>query len=507
MTSLAKAWEAVAAAAARLKGTTLAALFADDPGRFGRFSARAGELLLDFSKEKLDADALEALLALARAAGVEAQRDAMAAGAPVNNTESRAALHMALRGGADAKGAEAKAGRDRFLAYAEKVRASETAHVIALGIGGSSLGPELVTKALAPWHSGPVVHYVSNVDGTHLADALKCCDPARTLVIAASKTFTTEETLTNARSARAWLEAAIGDQAGARMAAVTANRAAAAEFGIAEQSTFAMWDWVGGRYSVWSAVGLPTAIAIGAEAFRAFLDGAGEMDRHFRTAPLAENLPVLLGLIGIWRRNAMDWPSYALIPYDARLGRLSAWLQQLEMESNGKRVDRDGKPLTRATAPVVWGEPGSDAQHSFFQLLHQGTDVVPVDFLIGSQAVDGLPGHHDRLVANALAQSAALAFGTPEGTEPHRICPGDRPSTTLAYRRLDPATLGALLALYEHKVFVQAAIWGINAFDQFGVELGKSLARNVLGRMSDGGSKGLDSSSAGLFAFLQGGQA
>ncbi|MDH3666457.1 MAG: glucose-6-phosphate isomerase [Paracoccaceae bacterium] len=492
------AWAALKAEAARLDATTLSTLFEADPDRFDRFSAEGAGLMMDFSKEKIDRAALEALIALARAARVEARRDAMCAGEAINTTEGRAVLHMALRGGAGSEAAAetetAAAERDRFLSYAEEVRRSGVADVIAIGIGGSSLGPEMATKALAPWHDGPRVHFVSNVDGAHLGDVLKRCDPARTLVIATSKTFTTEETMANARAARDWL----GASAGGRMAAVTAATDKAAEFGIPPERCFAMWDWIGGRYSVWSAVGLPLAIAVGAGAFRAFLDGARAMDLHFREAPLQRNLPVLMALIGIWRRNGMGCGSYALIPYDARLSRLSAWLQQLEMESNGKRVGLDGELLARATAPVVWGEPGSDAQHSFFQLLHQGTDVIPVDFILAAEPVDGLPGHHARLTANALAQAAALAFGTPEGTEAHRVCPGDRPSTMLLARRMDPATLGAVLALMEHKVFVQGTIWGINPFDQWGVELGKVLARDVLERIESDVMEGLDGSTAGL---------
>lgn len=539
MTELETAWDRVQGAAARLKPVHLRELFGADPARFDTLSARLDDMLIDFSKEKIDAPALDALLALARAAGVERQRDAMFAGEPVNVTEGRASLHMALRGGAgetvlvdghDVMPAVVET-RERFLAFAEDVRAgryvavsgASFTDVIAIGIGGSILGPEMATRALAPWHDGPRVHFVSNVDGTHLADTAKPLDPARTLVVVASKSFTTEETMTNARSARAWLAEALGEEAGRHFAAVSADLAATRAFGIEDSRVFSFWDWVGGRFSGWSAIGLPLALAVGAENFRAFLDGARRMDEHFRSTPLEANLPVLMALIGIWRRNAMGWPSAALVPYDQRLARFPAYVQQIEMESNGKRVTRDNTPAATATAPVVWGAPGTDSQHSFFQFLHQGTDTVPVDFLLAAEPREGTGGHHARLAANAFAQAAALAFGkgedevraemaavgAPPGEidrlAPHRAFPGDRPSTTILYRRLDPATLGRLMALFEHKAAVQGAIWNINPFDQWGVELGKSLARKLLPVVQeDGETGGLDSSTAGLIAYYAG---
>ena len=537
MTQLDAAWESVHDAARRLRGRHLRSLFADDPNRFRRFSVRLDDLLIDFSKEKLDSEALEALLTLAARAGIEARRDAMFAGDRINETEGRAVLHAALRAGRDpefqAGGSEmtSDVGKvlGRFLDFAESVRNGAYAsvsghpftHVINIGIGGSDLGPAMAVQALAPFHDGPCVRFVSNVDGAHLADELKPLAPESTLVIVASKTFTTLETMANARSARAWLAGELGNAAGRHMAAVTTNLEGAAAFGIPGSRVFAFWDWVGGRYSLWSSVGLPLAIAIGAAHFRAFLEGAHAMDRHFREAPLQRNLPVLLGLTGIWRRNAMGWPTAALIPYDQRLARLPAYVQQLEMESNGKRVRLDGQVAARSTAPIVWGEPGTNAQHSFFQLLHQGTDIVPVDFLLAARPQESLGDHHALLGANALAQSAAMAFGKTEdevrqemcaaGTPaheidrlaPHRTFPGDRPSTTILYHQLDPAGLGRLIALFEHKVFVQAAIWGINAFDQWGVELGKSLAMRIVpileGEATDAG---LDVSTSGLIAHL-----
>jgi glucose-6-phosphate isomerase len=537
-TRLETAWKRVHAEAARLRPAHLRELFAADPGRFRRLSVRLDDLLVDFSKEKLDARALAALLALARAARLEESREAMFAGAPVNVTERRAALHMALRGGAGERVVvdgtdvmpEVKATLERFLAFAEDVRAGRVAaadgapfrDVLHIGIGGSVLGPEMATRALAPWHDGPRLHYVANVDGAALGDAVRGLDPRRTLVIVASKTFTTLETMTNAQSARAWLEAALGRGAGGHLAAVSSNLAATREFGIEPARVFGFWDWVGGRYSVWSAIGLPVAIAIGAGGFRAFLAGGRAMDGHFCTAPLARNLPVLLALISVWRRNVMGWPTVALIPYEERLAHFPAYVQQLAMESNGKRVTLEGEPVPAATAPVLWGEPGTDAQHSFFQLLHQGTDIVPVDFLVAARPPDERPAHHARLVASALAQSAALAFGRTEAEvraemaaagagaheigrlAPHRVFPGDRPSTTIVYRSLDPETLGRLVALYEHKTFVESVIWNINAFDQWGVELGKALATRFLPALTGEAAADLDGSTAGLLEHLRG---
>ena len=529
------AWGQVHDQAARLKPIHLRDLFARDPARFDTLSASLGDLLIDFSKEKIDAAALAALLGLARAAEVERKRDAMLAGEPVNTTENRAVLHTALRAGAGERilvdGANVmpaiRETLDRFLAFAEDVRTGRYASqsgapftdVIAIGIGGSVLGPEMAARALAPWHDGPRVHFVSNVDGAHLTDTVAPLDPARTLVIIASKSFTTQETMTNAGSARAWLAGALGEAAGGHLAAASPNLVVTRDFGIDDSQVFGFWDWIGGRFSTWSAIGLPLAIAIGAASFRAFLDGARQMDEHFRTAPLERNLPVLLALIGIWRRNAMGWPTAALVPYDQRLARLPAYVQQVELESNGKHIGRDNLPVGMATAPVIWGEPGTNSQHSFFQLIHQGTDIIPVDFLLAAQPREQIGGHHAQLAANAFAQAAALAFGKPQGQvraemaaagappdqidrlAPHRAFPGDRPSTTILYRRLDPATLGRLMALYEHKVSVQGSVWNINSFDQWGVELGKALAERllpvVLGNAATGG---LDASTAGLLA-------
>ena len=515
MTPLEAAWERVHREAARLRPIHLRTLFADDPARFKRLYFAFEDLSIDVSKEKLDVAALDALLALARAADVQGRREAMFTGAPVNQTEGRAVLHMALRGGAAAPpGDDVEGARADVLAFAEGVRAGSFTDVINIGIGGSDLGPAMAVRALSPDHDGPRVHFVSNVDGAHLADTLRGLDPATTLVIVASKTFTTLESMTNARSARVWL----GGHAADNMAAVSTSLSACAEFGVPAERVFGFWDWVGGRYSLWSAIGLSLAIAIGAGRFRAFLAGAAAMDRHFREAALEENLPVLFALAGIWRRNAMGWPTVALIPYDQRLERFPAYVQQLEMESNGKCVTQDGKPTPCATGPVVWGEPGTNAQHSFFQLLHQGTDVIPVDFIAAARPRDADMEHHRLLLANCLAQSAALAFGRAQAEArpgltaaeadrlaPHRTFPGDRPSTTILHRQLDPFALGRLIALYEHKVFTMGAIWDINSFDQFGVELGKALAQRLapVMRGEDGADAGLDQSTAGLVARIR----
>ncbi|TYO89252.1 glucose-6-phosphate isomerase [Oceanicella actignis] len=522
---IAKAWDEVRAHARRLRATTLRRLFETDPDRFSRLSARLDDLTIDFSREKLDAPALEALIALARAAGVAARRDAMAAGAPVNVTEGRAALHMALRGSVPApRGDDPAATLARFLDFAEAVRQGRVVgaggpftHVVNIGIGGSDLGPAMAARALAPDIDGPRLRFVSNVDGADFAEAVADLDPARTLVIVSSKTFGTLETLANARLARDWL----GPSAAGQMAAASANVEACARFGIPAERVFGFWDWVGGRYSVWSAIGLPLAIGIGAQRFRAFLDGAAAMDRHFLTAPAERNLPLLLGLIGVWRRNAMGWPTVALIPYDHRLARFPAYVQQLDMESNGKRVTLQGDPCPMATSPVIWGEPGTNAQHSFFQLLHQGTDVVPVDFIAAALPRAADPGHHDMLLANCLAQARALAFGrteaeaaahmaaageTPERIArlaPHRTFPGDRPSTTILHRQLDPFALGRLIALFEHRAFVQGVIWNVNSFDQWGVELGKETAGGLIEAIRTGQAPGADQATRELLNIVK----
>ncbi|MGG7568499.1 glucose-6-phosphate isomerase [Rhodovulum sp. DZ06] len=533
------AWKRVHAEAERLRPLHLREMFAADPDRFAAFTRGVDDLFVDFSKERIDQGALDALLALAGAAGVEAKRDAMFAGAAWNLTEGRAVMHMALRGGAgevveiDGQDVmpEVKAGLDAFLKFAEDVRAGRArgssgafTDVINIGIGGSDLGPVMATRALRPDHDGPRVHFVSNVDGAHIADVTAGLDPKTTLVIVASKTFTTLETMANAAEARAWLARTVGEAAvGQHLAAVSTNLDATGDFGIRPERVFGFWDWVGGRYSLWSSIGLPVAIAIGAAKFREMLAGAAAMDAHFQAAPLAQNLPVLLALIGVWRRNAMGWPTVALIPYDQRLERFAAYVQQLDMESNGKRVTRAGDPVPRATGPIIWGEPGTNSQHSFFQLMHQGADVIPTDFILARKPRGASEKMHGLLAANCLAQAQALAFGktaqeveaemTAAGTDPeeiarlvpHRTFPGDRPSTTILHDALTPFALGRLVALYEHKVFVQGVIWDVNSYDQWGVELGKALAKALIPAALGGPAPaGVDASTAGLLAALKG---
>ena len=535
-------WQSLTAVRETGKATPIARLF-DKPGRFAAFSRRSDDLLLDFSKTALTEESLALLLRLAATTAVADKRDAMFRGERINLTENRSVLHVALRDGApeplqldgvDAR-AEVHGTLERLSAFAAAVRSGAISgakgqaftDVVNIGIGGSDLGPAMVTLALAPYHDGPRAHFVSNVDGAHITDVLKGLDPATTLFIVASKTFTTVETMCNAGTARAWIVEALGKKAvGDHFAAVSTALDKVSAFDISAARTFGFWDWVGGRYSVWSAIGLPVMIAVGPEHFGAFLSGAAAMDAHFRTAPFEDNLPVLLALIGLWHRNVCHYPSRAIIPYDQRLARFHAYLQQLDMESNGKSVTVNGKPVKRPTGPVVWGEPGTNSQHAFFQALHQGTDVVPVEFLIAASGHEpALKQHHDLLKANCLAQSEALMRGrtleeasaqmTAKGMPPeevariapHRVFPGSRPSVTLAYDLLDPFTLGRLIALYEHRVFVEAAVWGINAFDQWGVELGKELATGLLPAVQGGAAPaGASPSTLGLLEHLGAGQ-
>ncbi|MCS7100568.1 MAG: glucose-6-phosphate isomerase [Burkholderiaceae bacterium] len=518
------AWRALAQRQAALAGFNLRAAFAADAQRFARFSRwlrfGAAALLFDFSRQLMDAPTLQHLLALAHERRVPAHIAALFAGEQLNVTERRAALHTALRapaapplrvGDVDIV-ALAAAERERFLSFAEAVRRGAVSgatgmpftDVVHLGIGGSALGPQALLQALAAEHDGPRVHFVCNLDPADLAQVLRGLSPAQTLFIIASKTFTTRETLENGRAASAWLARALGAHAvGRHFVAISANPSAAAAFGIDPNRCFAFWDWVGGRFSLWSAVGLPVAIGIGRVRFEQLLAGAHAMDEHFRSAPLADNVPVLAALIGLWNINFLGAQSQAIVPYAQPLARFVAHLQQLEMESNGKRMDIDGEPVACATAPVVWGEPGTNAQHAFFQALQQGTGVVPVDFIVAAESAWGDELRHRQLVANCFAQSAALAFGKTrqEAYEemiaagvaeaeaarlaPHRELPGNRPSTTILVRRLDPFTLGMLTALYEHKVFVQGVLWNINPFDQWGVELGKAMAGRVMAAFDD----------------------
>ncbi|MEZ5861540.1 MAG: glucose-6-phosphate isomerase [Geminicoccaceae bacterium] len=530
------AWQALAAHAETLRGVHLRELFAADAGRFERFSGRLDDLLVDWSKQRVTAETMDLLVDLARACGLEARRDAMLRGEKINVTEDRAVLHMALRNrsggpvlvdGVDVMpGIEAVLGQMRR--FSEAVRdgswrgyTGETiTDVVNIGIGGSDLGPLMVCRALEPYARADLrAHFVSNVDGAHLRQTLAGLDPRRTLLIVASKTFTTQETMTNAHSARDWLLAAMGDTAavGRHCVAVSTNREAVTAFGIDPANMFVFWDWVGGRYSLWSAIGLSIAVHLGFERFSELLEGAHAMDRHFATAPLETNLPAILALIGIWNSNFLGAESLAILPYDQHLDRFPAYLQQGDMESNGKSVTLDGRPVDYPTGPIIWGEPGTNGQHAFYQLIHQGTRLVPCDFLAAAESQTPLGDHHIKLLANFFAQSEALAFGKTaaevraelesQGMEPalaerlvpHKVFTGNRPSTSLLYHRLTPHRLGSLIALYEHRIFTQGVVWDVNSFDQWGVELGKQLAGRILPEL--GGPHPVsdrDSSTAGL---------
>jgi glucose-6-phosphate isomerase len=496
--------------------------FARDAGRFAALSLQAPEVFADLSKNLLDVATLHFLLDLARECGLEAQRDAMLRGEHVNTTEGRAVLHTALRApeGEGAHSAEVHAVLNDMLAYADNVRQDWTlTDVVNIGIGGSDLGPQMAVKALdSCTQAGQRLHFVSNVDGHDLAPLLQRLDANKTLFIIASKTFTTQETMANAQAARDWFLSQGGHAIAKHFVATTTNVQAAAEFGIT--TTFGFWDWVGGRYSLWSAIGLPIAIAIGSTHFRELLAGAHAMDRHFAQAPLEKNLPVLLGLLDVWYRNFHGFTSRSVAPYHQGLARLPAYLQQLEMESNGKRVDLSGAALPYATSPVVWGEPGTNGQHAYFQMLHQGSDVIPVEFIAVKTPAHPWAGQHQKLLANCLAQSQALMLGktaddaladkaptaspdiAPAVLAQHRSFPGNRPSTTFVLDTLTPRSLGALVAMYEHRVFTSGALWGINSFDQWGVELGKALCNQLLPRLTSGQTEGLDASTAGLLKRL-----
>jgi glucose-6-phosphate isomerase len=485
-------WKALAANAR--EEPQMLRLFADEPGREARMSVEAGALFLDYSKQRISSGTLDLLLALARQTYVTGWRDLMFSGESINASEGRQVLHVALR----AVGNDFPPGksvmhdvhdvRTRMKAFADSIRSGTLTgttgkpitDVVNLGIGGSDLGPRMVVEALRSRVSLPRVHFVANIDPAELDHVLRGLDPEATLFIICSKTFTTLETLDNARRAEEWLQARISGQAsfGKHFAAVTANVKAAKDRGMPDASIFPFWDWVGGRYSVWSAVGLSAAVAIGFEAFEELLAGAREMDLHFLSAPLDANMPILLALTGIWNINFLGARSHAILPYTDPLKEFPAYLQQLEMESNGKSIDRDEKPVDYATAPVIWGSTGTVSQHSFHQLLHQGTPLVPVDFIVPLRG-EGEEKAHAMLVENALAQASALMLGTGPGPLPHGVCPGNRPSCTILMDSVSPHTLGQLIALYEHKVFVQGIVWNINSFDQWGVELGKKMAKTL----------------------------
>ncbi len=500
--------------------------FARDAGRFAAFSFEAPGVFADLSKNLIDTATLHFLIDLARECGLQARRDALLRGDIANITEGRAVLHTALRAprGQGPFSDDVHSVLDAMLAYAESVRAdADITDIVNIGIGGSDLGAQMVVPALDAYTlPRQRVHFVSNVDGHDIAPLLKKLDAKKTLFIVASKTFTTQETMANAAAARAWFLEQGGKDAfhliSRHFAATTTNVKAAAAFGI--DTTFGFWDWVGGRYSLWSAIGLAVAIAVGAQNFRALLAGAHAMDQHFAHTPIAQNLPVILGLLDVWYRNFHGFTSRSVAPYHQGLKRLPAYLQQLEMESNGKRVDLLGNALPFGTSPVVWGEPGTNGQHAYFQMLHQGTDVTPVEFIAVKTPAHALAEQHRMLLANCLAQSQALMLGktaaeavgekaptAAAGIDPamlsqHRAFPGNRPSTTFVLDALTPFSLGALIAMYEHRVFVSGALWGINSFDQWGVELGKALCNALLPRLSSGDAAGLDASTAGLLKRL-----
>ncbi|MEO7937600.1 MAG: glucose-6-phosphate isomerase [Burkholderiaceae bacterium] len=509
------AWQALVDHHAQTSHLHLRALFADDGHRGSRYTLDAAGLYLDYSKNRINDETLALLASLAGECGLSAHIAAMFRGDAINTTEQRSVLHVALRApagdtlvvdGVDVV-AQVHEVLDRMALFAEDVRSGRwlghtgkrIRNIISIGIGGSDLGPVMAYEALRHYSQRDLtVRFVSNVDATDIVEATRDLDAAETLFIVCSKTFTTQETLTNAHAARAWAVGQLCDESAVarHFVAVSTNAQGVAQFGIAQQNMFGFWDWVGGRYSMESAIGLSTMIAIGPQNFRALLDGFHAMDEHFRQAPIARNMPALLGLLAIWNNNFLGAATTAVLPYDQYLKRFPAYLQQLTMESNGKHVNQAGEPVDVQTAPVLWGEPGTNGQHSFYQLLHQGTRLVPCDFIGFCESLNPLGQQHDLLMANLFAQSEALAFGktaaevAAEGTAaalvPHRVFEGNRPSNTILAQRLTPATLGALIALYEHSVFTQGVIWGIDSFDQWGVELGKVLAQRVLGELAAG---------------------
>ena len=517
-------WRALKDHFAAVKDLTLRALFEADPDRGTALAAEGAGLYLDYSKNRVTRETVRLLCDLARTRGLEARRDAMFQGERINVTEDRPVLHVALRA---PRGTVIKVdGHDvvpdvhavlgQMSAFADKVRdgtwtgysGKRIRTVINIGIGGSYLGPEMACQALRPFADPAIaVRFVANVDSEALRAATADLDPAETLFIVCSKTFTTEETMTNARSARQWCVAGLGSEAAvaAHFVAVSTNAAEVARFGIDAAHMFVFWDWVGGRYSLGSAVGLSLMIAIGPERFREMLAGFRDMDEHFQSVPLERNLPVLMGMLSVWYNNFHGMETQAILPYAQGLARLPAYLEQLQMESNGKHVDLAGRPVTYQTGPIVWGEPGVDAQHSFYQLLHQGTKAVPCDLIGFCRSSADLPGHQDLLMANLLAQAEALAFGRPaarlaeEGVPapqiPYRVCEGNRPTTIVLGEALTPRVLGALIALYEHSVFTQGVVWGIDSFDQWGVELGKVLARRIASEIRGGIGEGAHDSS------------
>jgi len=535
-----KAWKSLQDHQAAMSDVHMRDLFADDPQRHDAFSIRLDDLLLDYSKNRITAETMELLLDLAREQNLSEWMEKLFTGEKINSTEHRAVLHTALRNGGEKEiivdGAdvmpEVEAVLERMRRFCHSVRSGnwkghtgkKITDIVNIGIGGSELGPHMVVDALKPYQTGPRVHFVSNVDGNHVCDTLETLSPETTLFIVSSKSFTSQETIVNADMAKAWIESDVKDPKALsrHFVAATANIDAALAFGIEGDNIFQFWDWVGGRYSLCSSVGLVVALAIGMENFEEFLAGARKMDMHFRHAPLEQNMPVILAMLGIWYINFFDTETFAVIPYDQHLHLFPFWLQQTDMESNGKRVTRAGDVVDYATAPVVWGEAGVNGQHSFYQLLHQGTHLIPMDFISGVEAHHPLLGHQKILLANFLAQSKALMEGCDEEATrqrlqsenltiedqetllPHRTFPGNVPSNTLLYKKLTPEMMGMLVALYEHKVFVQGVIWEMNSFDQWGVELGKKLVAGIYTELeSEESVTEQDSSTAGLLRFYR----
>ncbi|OIO69498.1 MAG: glucose-6-phosphate isomerase [Zetaproteobacteria bacterium CG1_02_53_45] len=515
-------WQKLAQHAEEMKQVHMRDLFADNPDRFEKFSTHFNDILVDYSKNIITEDTMKMLMDLARARDVSGWTGRMFNGDRINNTENRAVLHTALRNRSNrpvmVDGHDVMPDINRVLQqmreFTEAVRSGEwrgctgkrITDVVNIGIGGSDLGPVMVTEALTPYGRDMLhMHFVSNVDGTHMVETLRHLSRETTLFVIVSKTFTTQETITNARTARDWFLTRGGTKKGVakHFVAVSTNAKAVSAFGIDTANMFEFWDWVGGRYSLWSAVGLSIALYIGMDHFEELLEGAHEMDEHFRTAPLEENIPVILAMLGVWYNNFFDADSYAMLPYDQYMHRFSAYFQQGDMESNGKCVTRDGKPVDYSTGPIVWGEPGTNGQHAFYQLIHQGTKLIPCDFMAPVETKNPVGRHHPMLLSNFFAQTEALMCGKTEaevraeledegvsGDElealvPHKIFPGNKPTNSILFQRLTPKTLGELIAMYEQKIFVQSIIWGVNAYDQWGVELGKQLARKILPELED----------------------
>lgn len=533
-------WKAIRAHQLEVANLHMRDLFAASPDRFKQFSTQLDDILFDYSKNRIISETVPLLLKLAHATGLEERMQAMFGGKKINETEGRSVLHIALRNRSNrpitVDGEDVMPKVNAVLAkmrdFTQSVRSGgwqgwtgkPITDVVNIGIGGSDLGPQMATRALAHYADGPRCHFISNVDATHVAETLKPLAPETTLFIVASKSFTTQETMMNARAARTWILDSAGDPASIakHFVAISTNREGVTDFGIDPSNMFEFWDWVGGRYSLWSAIGMPIALSVGMDGFEQLLAGAHSADEHFRTTPLEDNIPVLMAMLGIWYSNFFGAQSHAILPYDQYLSRFPAYFQQGDMESNGKSTRLDGSAVNYDTGPIIWGEPGTNGQHAFFQLLHQGTRLIPCDFLAPAQPANPLGDHHDVLIANFLAQTEALMRGRSarevveemrgkgmtekeiERLAPHRVFQGNKPSNTIFYKRLTPKTLGTLIALYEHKIFVQGTVWGINSYDQWGVELGKKLAKRIHPELSGNASpKHHDASTLGLINWFK----